>query len=112
MNQSAPIYTLSGKRVWVAGHDGMVGSVLVRRLQQVDCTLITASHRDLDLTRQSEVEAWVAESRPQAVFLAAAKVGGIAANMRKPVDFLYDNLAIASNVIHAAAAMGVEKLSF
>ena len=71
-----------------------------------------ADHRLTSRPRQSEVEAWVAESRPQAVFLAAAKVGGIAANLRKPVDFLYDNLAIASNVIHAEAAMGVEKLSF
>ena len=107
-----PAYDLTGKRVWVAGHSGMVGSALVRRLQKVNCTLLTVSHRDLDLTRQREVEAWVAEQRPQAVFLAAAKVGGIVANDSAPVDFLYDNLAIATNVMHAAAASGVEKLLF
>ena len=105
-------YDLTGKRVWVAGHSGMVGSALVRRLQKVNCTLLTVSHRDLDLTRQREVEAWVAEQRPQTVFLAAAKVGGIVANDSAPVDFLYDNLAIATNVIHAAAAAKVEKLLF
>ena len=105
-------YDLTGKRVWVAGHSGMVGSALVRRLQQLDCMLLTVSRRDLDLTRQRDVEAWVAEHRPQAVFLAAAKVGGIVANDSAPVDFLYDNLAIATNVMHAAAATGVEKLLF
>src|SRR6476660_8698960 len=103
---------LTGKRIWVAGHGGMVGSALVRRLQKVDCTLLTVSRRDLDLTRQPEVEAWVAEHRPQAVSLAAAKVGGIVANDSEPIDFLYDNLTIATNVMHAAAAIGVEKLLF
>jgi GDP-L-fucose synthase len=105
-------YDLIGKRVWVAGHNGMVGSALVRRLQHVDCTLLTVSHRDLDLTRQRDVEEWVAEQRPQAVFLAAAKVGGIVANDSAPVDFLYDNLAISTNVMHAVAAAGIEKLLF
>jgi GDP-L-fucose synthase len=112
MAQNAPIYTLESKRIWVAGHQGMVGSALMRLLQKLDCSLLTASRRELDLTRQSEVEKWVAEKQPQAVFLAAAKVGGIAANMTQPVDFLYDNLAIALNVIHAAAAVGVEKLLY
>jgi GDP-L-fucose synthase len=112
MDQSAPIYNLKSKRVWVAGHQGMVGSALVRLLRKLDCSLLTASRRELDLTRQSEVEKWVAEKQPQAVFLAAAKVGGIAANMAQPVDFLYDNLAIALNVIHAAATAGVEKLLY
>jgi GDP-L-fucose synthase len=112
MNQSAPIYSLEGKRIWVAGHDGLLGSALVRRLQLLECTLLTASRHELDLTRQKEVEEWVEEKKPQAVFLAAAKVGGIVANMSKPVDFLFDNLAIASNVIHTAAAIGVEKLLF
>ena len=105
-------YDLTGKRVWVAGHDGMVGSALLRRLQKVNCTLLTVSRRDLDLTRQREVEQWVAKQRPQAVFLAAAKVGGILANDSAPVDFLYDNLAISSNVMHAAATAEVEKLLF
>src|SRR4029079_933603 len=98
--------------IWVAGHDGLLGSALVRRLQLLECTLLTASRHDLDLTRQKEVEEWVEQKKPQAVFLVAAKVGGIVANMSKPVDFLFDNLAIASNVIHAAAAIGVEKLLF
>src|SRR6476620_422254 len=112
MNQSAPIYNLEGKRIWVAGHEGLLGSALMRRLQLLECTLLTASRHDLDLTRQKEVEEWVEQKKPQAVFLVAAKVGGIVANMSKPVDFLFDNLAIASNVIHAAAAIGVEKLLF
>ena len=105
-------YDLTGKRVWVAGHDGMVGSALSRRLQKVNCTLLTVSRSDLDLTRQREVEQWVAKQRPQAVFLAAAKVGGILANDSAPVDFLYDNLAISTNVMHAAATAEVEKLLF
>ena len=112
MTQIEPIYSLRGKRVWVAGHRGMVGSALLRRLAQVDCTLLTVAREDLDLTRQVEVEGWMNEARPQAVFLAAAKVGGIVANDRWPAQFLYDNLAITANVIHGAEAAGVEKLLF
>jgi GDP-L-fucose synthase len=112
MSKIEPIYSLKGKRVWVAGHQGMVGSALVRRLSQVDCTLLTVSHEELDLTRQAEVETWMASAKPQAVFLAAAKVGGIVANDRWPAQFLYNNLAIAANVIHAAEAVDVEKLLF
>ena len=81
----------------------MVGSALSRRLEREHCILITAPHSALDLTRQSDVEAWMDEWRPEAVFLAAAKVGGIVANSTSPVDFLEDNLSIATNVIHAAA---------
>jgi GDP-L-fucose synthase len=112
MSQVEPIYSLKGKRVWVAGHQGMVGSALVRRLAQVDCTLLTVSRDDLDLTRQAEVEAWMASAKPQVAFLAAAKVGGIIANDTWPAQFLYDNIAIAANVIHAAEAADVEKLLF
>ena len=112
MSQIDPIYSLKGKRVWVAGHHGMVGSALLRRLAQVDCTLLTVTRQDLDLARQAEVEAWMKDARPQAVFMAAAKVGGIVANDRWPGQFLYDNLAIAANVIHAAEAAEVEKLLF
>jgi GDP-L-fucose synthase len=90
----------------------MVGSALVRRLGQLDCQLLTAEREALDLTQQEEVKRWISAERPQAVFLAAAKVGGIVANDRAPVEFLYDNLAIALNVIHASAAIGVEKLLF
>jgi GDP-L-fucose synthase len=112
MSQVELIYSLEGKRVWVAGHQGMVGSALVRRLAKVDCTLLTVSRDELDLTRQAEVEAWMESAKPQAVFLAAAKVGGIVANDTWAAQFLYDNLAIAANVIHAAEAADVEKLLF
>ncbi|MDH4987804.1 GDP-L-fucose synthase [Aminobacter anthyllidis] len=105
-------YPLAGKRVWVAGHRGMVGSALVRRLAQEDCEVITAGRDIVDLTRQAEVEAWLGETRPQAVLLAAAKVGGILANATYPAAFLYENLAIETNVIHASHKVGVEKLLF
>ena len=104
------LYSLRGKRVWVAGHRGMVGAALVRRLEQEDCEIITAGREVVDLTRQAEVEAWMNEARPQAVFLAAAKVGGILANDTYPADFIYDNLMIEANVMHAAWRCGVEKL--
>lgn len=105
-------YALKGKRVWVAGHRGMVGAALVRRLEGEDCEILTASHAELDLTRQSEVEAWVRDRRPEAVFMAAAKVGGILANDTYPADFLYKNLMIAANVTEASYRSGVEKLLF
>lgn len=106
------LYPLAGKRVWVAGHRGMVGAALVRRLAQEDCEVITAGRDIVDLTRQAEVEAWLGETRPQAVLLAAAKVGGILANATYPAEFLYENLAIETNVIHASHKVGVEKLLF
>jgi GDP-L-fucose synthase len=105
-------YSLAGKRVWVAGHRGMVGSALVRRLQQEGCTILTVGRAEADLTRQAEVERWMAAARPQAVFVAAARVGGILANDTYPADFLYDNLMIEANIIHQAWAQGVEKLLF
>ncbi|AMS40559.1 GDP-L-fucose synthase [Aminobacter aminovorans] len=106
------LYPLAGKRVWVAGHRGMVGSALMRRLAREGCEVITAGRDTVDLTRQAEVEAWLGETRPQAVLLAAAKVGGILANATYPAAFLYENLAIETNVIHAAHKIGVEKLLF
>jgi GDP-L-fucose synthase len=112
MGGAEPLYKLSGKRVWVTGHRGMVGSTLLRRLAQEDCIPLTVERADVDLTRQDQVEAWMSKSQPQAIFLAAAKVGGIVANEAAPAQFLYENLAIATNVIHAAAAIGVEKLLF
>lgn len=108
----AETYTLVGKRVWVAGHRGMVGSAIVRRLAEEQCQVLTVNRGNLDLTRQAEVERWMDANRPQAVFLAAAKVGGIAANSASPADFLYENLMIEANIIHAAHAAGVEKLLF
>ncbi len=85
---------------------------LMRRLAGEGCGLLTASRRELDLRRQADVEAWMASARPQVVFLAAATTGGIQANTTRPVDFLYNNLAIAQNVIHTAHKTGVEKLLF
>jgi len=108
----AAAYPLAGKRVWVAGHRGMVGSALCRRLEREDVELLTATRAEADLTRQDETERWLAENRPQAVFLPAAKVGGILANDSYPAEFLYENLMIASNVIHAAWKTGAEKLLF
>jgi GDP-L-fucose synthase len=110
MNEKAALYSLEGKRVWVAGHNGMVGSALIKRLERENCTLLTASRSDYDLRRQEHVEAFIERTRPQAVFLAAARVGGIVANNRSPATFLYDNLQIAANVIEAARVSGVEKL--
>jgi len=102
--------SLQGKRVWVAGHRGMVGAALVRRLQSEDCTLLTVDRTELDLRRQADTEAWIERMRPEVIFLAAAKVGGILANASLPADFLYANLAIETNVVHAAARAGVGKL--
>jgi GDP-L-fucose synthase len=109
---SDDLYLLKGKRVWVAGHGGLVGQALVRRLAREDCEVVTAPRVQVDLRRQTEVEAWMADVRPQAVFLAAAKVGGILANDTAPARFLYDNLMIEANTIEAARRNGVEKLLF
>ena len=109
---SEVIYPLKGKRIWVAGHRGMVGSAVVRRLATEDCEVLTAGRDQLDLRRQAEVEAWMDQARPDAVILAAAKVGGILANDTYPADFLYENLMIEANIIHAAHRADVEKLLF
>jgi GDP-L-fucose synthase len=105
-------FDLAGRRVWVAGHRGMAGSAIVRRLQRENCEIVTATREELDLLRQEEVHAWVAGNRIDAVFLAAAKVGGILANSTRPAEFLYENLSIETNVIHAAKDAGVKKLLF
>ena len=110
MNISPPLYPLTGKRVYVAGHRGMVGAAVVRKLQDRSCSVIVAERESLDLRCQEAVEAFMARERPQVVIVAAARVGGIAANAAKPADFLYDNLMLQLNVIHAAAQNGVEKL--
>ena len=112
MATDAPLYDLKGKRVWVAGHRGLVGQALVRRLAREDCEVVTASRDQVDLRRQADVEAFVADVRPQAVFVAAAKVGGILANDSLPADFLYENLMIEANTIEAARRARVEKLLF
>ena len=105
-----PHFDLAGRRIWVAGHGGMVGSALLRRLEREDCELLTADRKSVDLRRQAETEDWIAENRPQIVFLAAARVGGILANDSRPADFIHDNLAILTNVTAAAARFGVTKL--
>jgi GDP-L-fucose synthase len=105
-------FELSGKRVFVAGHRGMVGSALVRRLAQENVDLVTADRRELDLCNQAAVFDWFARVRPQVVFLAAAKVGGIVANNTLRAEFIYDNIAIAANVIHAAHLNRADKLMF
>jgi GDP-L-fucose synthase len=105
-------FELAGKRVWVAGHRGMVGSALVRRLERERCEVLTATRQECDLMRQEQVEAWVTRARPQVVLVAAAKVGGILANDSYPAEFLYDNLMIEANVIDAAYRAAVEKLLF
>jgi len=105
-------YALSGKRIWVAGHRGMVGSALVRQLEQENCTVLTVGRDKLDLKDARAVKTWMQANTPQAVVLAAAKVGGIVANDSWPADFLYDNLAIENAVIHGAFETKVEKLLF
>lgn len=105
-------YDLKGKTVWVAGHRGMVGSAIVRRLASEDCEVLVAGREQVDLCRQAEVERWMDERRPDVVFLAAARVGGILANNSYPAEFLYQNIAIQTNVVEAAFRRGVEKLLF
>jgi len=105
-------FELKGRRVLVAGHKGMVGSALVRQLASEDIELLTVGRSELDLCDQAAVFDWFAKNRPQAVFMAAAKVGGIVANNTLRAEFLYDNLIIAANVIHAAHVNGAEKLMF
>lgn len=107
-----PLFPLAGRRIWVAGHTGMVGSAIARRLDAAGAAVLTVPRAQLDLTRQAAVEEWMADQRPDGVVIAAAKVGGIHANSHYPVDFLHDNLTIASNIIHGAYLAGVAKLLF
>jgi len=106
------IYPLSGKRIFVAGHRGMVGGALLRRLQKIDCEILAVTHTEVDLRRQAETEAWLAANKPDTVFVAAATVGGILANDTRPAEFLYDNMMIEGNLIEGARRIGVKKLLF
>ena len=106
------IFPLAGRRVWVAGHRGMVGSAAVRRLAAEPCEVLTVAREALDLTEQAAVSDWMRAERPDAVIMAAARVGGIEANRTRPAEFIRDNLAIQTNVIHAAHEAGVAKLLF
>jgi len=103
-------YELAGKRVWVAGHKGLVGSALVQRLADEKCEILTVGRDDLDLRRQAGVEAWILQHKPQVIFAAAATVGGIHANSMRPAEFIFDNLTITTNIVQAAHLANVEKL--
>ena len=110
---TAPLlFDLRGKRVYVAGHLGLAGSAIVRRLASEPCEVLTACRRELDLTQQEATETWIKQVRPDVIFLAAGRVGGIHANEAFPADFLGDNLAIGLNVLRAAVATKVKKLMF
>ncbi len=104
--------THSASRIFVAGHNGMVGSAIVRRLARENVEILTAGRKELDLRDQAKVRAWIGNMKPDAIVFAAAKVGGIYANDTFPADFIYDNLAIETNIIHSAHAAGVDRLVF
>ncbi len=107
-----PCYALRNKRVWVAGHGGLVGGAIVRRLQREACEILTAPRDRVDLRDRAQVDRFMQEARPHAIFLAAARVGGIHANDTRPAEFIGDNLMIQTNVIDAAHKHRVEKLMF
>jgi GDP-L-fucose synthase len=109
---AAKIFDLAGKTVFVAGHRGMVGSAIVRRLAGVKCEVVTAPRSEVDLERQAETERFLAAVKPDVVIVAAAKVGGIHANNTYPADFISDNIAIARNAVHGSFLAGVKKLLF
>jgi GDP-L-fucose synthase len=105
-------FRIEGRRIWVAGHRGMVGSALMRRLAREDCELLTVDRDKVDLRRQADVQKWMHSVGPEVVILAAARVGGIHANASRPADFLDDNLTLQTNVIGTSAEIGVRKLLF
>lgn len=107
-----PDFSLVGRRVWVAGHRGMAGSAIVRRLAREHCEIVTTTRNQLDLLRQADVDAWMQDNKVDVIFLAAATVGGIMANSTRPADFLYENLVIETNVIEAARCAKIKKLLF
>lgn len=106
------MFDLAGKTVYVAGHRGMVGGAIARQLMKEDCTILTATRQELDLLDQAAVFAWIEQAKPDAIVIAAAKVGGILANANYPADFLYQNLVIETNLIEAANRAGVDRLLF
>jgi len=109
---SAELFHIDGKRVYVAGHHGMIGSAIVRRLRKEPCELITAERDQVNLERQVQTEEFLAASKPDIVIVAAARVGGIHANNSYPAQFISENLAIARNTIDASYRAGVKKLLF
>jgi GDP-L-fucose synthase len=107
---TSKLFDITGKRIWVAGHRGMVGAAVVRRLGATACQVVTAGREEVDLTRQSDVERWVEKQRPDAVVMCAARVGGIHANSTLPAEFLFLNLMIGANVVNSAFRAGVRRL--
>jgi GDP-L-fucose synthase len=105
-------FGLKGKKVWVAGASGMVGGATVRRLESEECNILTPGHKELDLINQANVNDWVAANKPDVVVIAAATVGGIMANSTRPAEFIYNNIAIETNIIQASHQNDVEKLLF
>ena len=103
---------LSNKKIWVAGHNGMVGSAILRKLKKEGCDILTVEKKNLNLLNQIETESWIKKYEPKIIILAAAKVGGIKFNMLNKASFLYENLMIQNNVIHSASKLNVEKLVF
>lgn len=112
MSAAPLLFDLRGKRVYVAGHAGMAGAAIARRLASEGCEVLTADRKAVDLANQAQTEEWILRQRPDAIFLAAGRVGGIYANNTFPADFLADNIAIALNVMRAAVAAKVKKLLF
>ncbi len=112
MDKSSSAHSGIRRRIWVAGHRGMVGSAILRRLAREDVEILSVDRRDVDLRERDAVRQWVARAKPDVIVLAAAKVGGILANNSYPVDFLFDNLAIETSVIQAAHLADVEQLVF
>ncbi len=105
-------YEITDKSVWVAGHEGMVGSALCRRLVSDNCVVLTVPKRMLDLRSQPMVNEWISQNKPDAIIVAAAKVGGIAANSDNPAEFFYDNIMISTNIMHSAYKNNTERLLF
>lgn len=112
LKAQSKLFDLRGRRIYVAGHRGMVGSAIARRLAEIDCEIITRDHASLDLLRQDDAAQFLVSTKPNVVIVAAAKVGGIHANSTFPAEFIYENLVIAANVVHAAYRAGVAKLLF
>ncbi len=105
-------YSLQNKRIWIVGHNGMVGSAILRKLKKLNCEIQICQRKDVDLRSQPDVLKWMKKKKPEVIFLAAAKVGGIFANMNYPQDFLYDNIMISFNIINSAKLVDVEKLIY
>ena len=106
------VYSLKGKKIWVSGHTGMVGSALLKKLDSTKYNVLTIERKKLDLRIQSDVEYWIHKNSPDIIFHVAAKVGGILENSNKPADFISENLQIQNNVINAAFKFGVKRLIF